>query len=35
MDPHSFFVLDPDPGWENLRKKLKNARKIVEIVILL
>ena len=37
MDPHSFSLLAPDPdsGGKILRKKLKNARKLEVIVILL
>ena len=30
MDPHSFSLLDPDPGGKNFQIKLeKNARKLV------
>ena len=35
MDPHSFSLLDPDPGGKNLREITeKNARKLVEIVFI-
>ena len=35
MDPHSFFLLNPDPGGNNLRrkKKEKNGRKLGVFVI--
>ena len=32
-DPHSFCLLDPDPGWKNEKcsnKDRKNARKLVK-----
>ena len=36
MDPHSFSLLDPDPGGKNLREKTRmNAWTFVVIVILL
>ena len=33
-DPHSFYLLDPDPGGVNFEEKnWRNARKLVPVII--
>ena len=35
-DPHSFSLLDPDPGGKNLKiTNNKNARKLVPVIIVI